>query len=104
MDDDRTARGFQRWLDLLDESEVQAQVDEIDRAQEQLHRRRDLLLQALTLKNDWSVLQTPNAPDGPFYSETPMSDGQVESHSDSGQEQGNEGVFVGAEQPGQNGW
>jgi hypothetical protein len=60
MDQDRTTRGFQRWLDMLDEAEVQAQIDAVRDELEQLQRRRDLLVQAVALKHDWDALLTPD--------------------------------------------
>jgi hypothetical protein len=102
MDDDRTARGFQRWLDLLDETEVQVQVDDIQRELEQLQRRRDLLVQALALKAEWDAMHSP---DESVFDQSPMND-ESEHFSvseDSGQDQG-EGLVVGGEQHNQNGW
>jgi hypothetical protein len=106
MDDDRTTGGFQRWLELLDESEVHTQIDDIQRELDQLQRRRDLLLQALALKNEWGGLITPEESEGEVFDQSPVADGAApfSVSEDSGQDQDNESVAVGAEQYSQNGW
>jgi len=106
MDDDRTARGFERWLAQLDETEVHTQMDDIQRELDQLQRRRELLLQAVALKNEWDGLITPEASEGEVLDEPSTADGSAPfSVSErSGQDQDNESVAVGAEQHSQNGW
>jgi hypothetical protein len=92
MDEDRTTRGFQRWLDMLDEHEVQAQIDAVQHELEQLERRRELLLQALALKHDWDTLLTPHESESPGTGE--------ESHFATVAEgQGYENGFFGPTQP-----
>jgi hypothetical protein len=72
MDGNRPNHDFQQWLDSLDETEVQAQVDAVQADMERLERRRELLLQALTLKNDWDALTIPGV------SPSPVSDVSAE--------------------------
>jgi hypothetical protein len=74
MDGNRPTQDFQEWLDSLDEAEVQAQVDAVQREFERLERRRELLLQALTLKRDWDALSSPGAAPSPVSEVSEVAD------------------------------
>jgi hypothetical protein len=61
MDGDQPTQDFHRWLESLDEAEVRAQSENVERSIDRLQRRRELLEQAVLLKREWSALETPAA-------------------------------------------
>jgi hypothetical protein len=56
VDFNQPTQDFQQWLESLDEAEVRGQVEAVQRDLETLHRRRDLLEQAVALKHEWLAL------------------------------------------------
>jgi hypothetical protein len=80
MDFDQPAQRFQRWLGCLDDHEVRAEVEAIDHELENLQRYRDLLTQALDLKQRWDSWFTSDAWQSCFYedNQTPIASASVQ--------------------------
>jgi hypothetical protein len=74
----RPTQDFQQWLESLDEAEVRAEDEAIERELESLQRRRELLGHALDLKHEWRALFPPNA-------QTPVFENGQSPDSENGQ-------------------
>jgi len=60
MDFNQPTQDFQQWLESLDEAEVRAEVEAVERDRENLQRRQELLEQAVALKHEWLALSPPD--------------------------------------------
>jgi len=70
MDFNQPTQDFQQWLESLDEAEVRAEVEAVERDRENLQRRQELLEQAVALKHEWLALSPPDG------SQTSVSEGR----------------------------
>jgi hypothetical protein len=70
---------FQQWLESLDEADICAADEAIERDIANLERRRFLLAQALVLKRDWRALFTPDASEASVSQngQSPVSEGDI---------------------------
>jgi hypothetical protein len=71
VDVNQPIQDFQQWLESLDEGEVRGQVEAVERDLESLHRRRELLEQAIALKHEWLALSPSDASGGSAPAEEP---------------------------------
>jgi hypothetical protein len=86
VDFNQPTQDFQQWLQSLDEAEVRAQVDAVQRDLENLHRRRELLEQAIALKHEWLALSPADASGASDSENEPQPYGSVPAWGESSSE------------------